>query len=194
MTAEKSHDVWRVARPACPPGSNGAGQMALAHKCHLFQQAPVYHKRPDARQSLVQSNGTASPSERRGDPNSTGTYMSDEIRINGLFLRTIIGINEDEREHKQDVRINLALAVDTRLAARSDKIDDAVNYRTITKDVIDLVENSRFFLVERMAEEIARLCLNDPRVERVKVSIEKPAALRFARSVGVSIQRSRADV
>ena len=121
------------------------------------------------------------------------TYMADEIRIKGLFLRTIIGINDDEREHKQDVRINLSLAVDTRPAARTDHIDDAVNYRTITKDVIDLVENSKFFLVERMAEEIARVCLADPRVERVKVSIEKPAALRFARSVGVAIERSRGD-
>jgi D-erythro-7,8-dihydroneopterin triphosphate epimerase len=122
------------------------------------------------------------------------TLMSDEIRIKGLFLRTIIGINDDEREQKQDVRINLALTVDTRPAARSDEIDDAVNYRTITKDVIDLVENSKFFLVERMAEEIARLCLRDPRVEQVRVSIEKPAALRFARSVGVVIRRSRSDV
>jgi D-erythro-7,8-dihydroneopterin triphosphate epimerase len=120
--------------------------------------------------------------------------MADEIRIKGLFLRTIIGINDDEREHKQDVRINLSLTVDTRPAARSDDIKDAVNYRTIAKDVIDLVENSRFFLVERMAEEIARLCLGDRRVEKVQVSIEKPAALRFARSVGVCIERSRADV
>jgi D-erythro-7,8-dihydroneopterin triphosphate epimerase len=120
--------------------------------------------------------------------------MSDEIRIKGLFLRTIIGINDDEREHKQDVRISLSLDVDTRPAGRSDNIDDAVNYRTITKDVIDLVENSKFFLVERMAEEIARLCLADARVERVTVSIEKPAALRFAQSVGVAIERSRRDV
>jgi dihydroneopterin aldolase/D-erythro-7,8-dihydroneopterin triphosphate epimerase len=114
--------------------------------------------------------------------------MADEIRIKGLFLR------DDEREHKQDVRINLSLTVDTRPAARSDDIQDAVNYRTIAKDVIELVENSRFFLVERMAEEIARLCLGDPRVEKVQVSIEKPAALRFAHSVGVRIERSRADV
>jgi D-erythro-7,8-dihydroneopterin triphosphate epimerase len=120
--------------------------------------------------------------------------MTDEIRIKGLFLRTIIGINDDEREHKQDVRINLALTVDARPAGLSDDINDAVNYRTIAKDVIDLVENSRFFLVERMAEEIARLCLSDPRVTGVRVSIEKPAALRFARSVGVSIHRSRSDV
>jgi len=120
--------------------------------------------------------------------------MSDEIRIKGLFLRTIIGVNDDEREHKQDVRINLWLTVDTRPAGRSDNIEDAVNYRTITKDVIDLVENSRFFLVERMAEEIARLCLSDPRVAKVRVGIEKPAALRFARSVGVLVERTRADV
>jgi D-erythro-7,8-dihydroneopterin triphosphate epimerase len=119
--------------------------------------------------------------------------MSDKIRINGLFLRTIIGINHDEREHKQDVLINLSLSVDTRAAARTDQIEDAVNYRTITKNVIDLVENSRFFLVERMADEIARLCLRDPRVDAVRVSIEKPAALRFARSVGVVIRRTRAD-
>jgi D-erythro-7,8-dihydroneopterin triphosphate epimerase len=119
--------------------------------------------------------------------------MTDEIRINGLFLRTIIGINHDEREHKQDVRINLVLHVDTRPAARSDDIADAVNYRTIAKDVIDLVEGSTFFLVERMAEEIAKACLADSRVERVRVSIEKPAALRFAESVGVAIERSRGD-
>jgi dihydroneopterin aldolase/D-erythro-7,8-dihydroneopterin triphosphate epimerase len=120
--------------------------------------------------------------------------MTDTIRIKGLFLRTIIGVNHDEREHKQDVLINLALDVDTRPAARSDQIEDAINYKTITKDVIDLVENSRFFLVERMADEIARLCLRDARVEAVRVSIEKPAALRFARSVGVVIRRTRADV
>ncbi len=120
--------------------------------------------------------------------------MPDEIRINDLFLRTIIGINDDEREHKQDVLINLVLVVDTRAAARSDAIEDAANYRTITKDVIDLVENSQFFLVERMAEEIARVCFREPRVERVKVRVEKPAAIRFARSVGIAIERGRNDV
>jgi dihydroneopterin aldolase/D-erythro-7,8-dihydroneopterin triphosphate epimerase len=119
--------------------------------------------------------------------------MTDQIRINGLFLRTIIGINDDEREHKQDVLIDLVLDVDTRPAARSDRIEDAVNYRTIAKQVIDLVENSRFFLVERMAEEIAALCLRDARVGRVKVRVGKPAALRFARSVAIVVERSRGD-
>jgi D-erythro-7,8-dihydroneopterin triphosphate epimerase len=68
-----------------------------------------------------------------------------------------------------------------------------VNYRTLTKRVIDLVEGSRYFLVEKLAEEIAQLCLDDRRVQDVTVTIEKPAALRFARSVGVSILRGRDD-
>jgi dihydroneopterin aldolase/D-erythro-7,8-dihydroneopterin triphosphate epimerase len=119
--------------------------------------------------------------------------MPDQILINDLFLRTIIGVNDDERSNRQDVLINLALDVDTRPAARSDDIADAVNYRSLAKQVIELVEDSQFFLVERMAEEIAQLCLRDPRVTKVAVRVEKPAALRFARSVGVSIERSRDD-
>lgn len=120
--------------------------------------------------------------------------MTDQILINDLFLRTIIGVNDDERTNRQDVLVNLALDVDTRPAARSDDIADAVNYRAIAKQVIELVEDSQYFLVERMADEIARVCLRDPRVMKVRVRVEKPAALRFARSVGVSIVRSRDDV
>ncbi len=120
--------------------------------------------------------------------------MSDQILINDLFLRTIIGINDDERTDRQDVLVNLALDVDMRAAGRSDDIDDAVNYRTIAKQVIELVETSRFFLVEHMADEIARVCLKDERVSRARVRVEKPAALRFARSVGVVIERTRNDL
>ena len=119
--------------------------------------------------------------------------MPDRIIISDLFLRTIIGINDDERTNRQDVLVNLVLSVDTRTAGRSDDIADTVNYRTLTKDVIDLVEGSQFFLIEKLAEEIAQLCLRDDRVEDVTVTIGKPAALRFAKSVGVSIRRTRAD-
>ncbi len=120
--------------------------------------------------------------------------MTDRILIKDLFLRTIIGINDDERTQRQDVLINLVVETDTQKAGQSDNIDDAVNYRTLTKQIIQLVETSRYLLVEKMAEEIARLCLSDPRVERVNVTVEKPQALRFARSVGVSIERGRDDV
>lgn len=119
--------------------------------------------------------------------------MSDRIIIKDLLLRAIIGINGDERVNRQDVLINLTLQTDTRAAGRSDDIADAVNYKAITKQVIELVETSQFFLVEKMAEEIARLCLIDSRVQRVWIRVEKPTALRFASSVGVSIERSRQD-
>ena len=119
--------------------------------------------------------------------------MTDQILIKDLFLRTIIGINDDERANRQDVLINLVLDTDTRLPGETDNIDDAVNYRGIAKNVIELVESSRFFLVEHLAEEIAKLCLRDARIQSVRVSVEKPAALRFARSVGVSIVRGRDD-
>ena len=117
--------------------------------------------------------------------------MTDRILIKDLLLRTIIGINDEERRAPQDVLINITLHTDTRAAGESDDIEHAVNYRTITKRVIKLVEGSQFFLVEKMAAEIAAICLNDPRVERAKVRVEKPGALRFARSVGIEIERHR---
>ena len=117
--------------------------------------------------------------------------MTDQIQIKDLHLRTIIGINDEERRNRQDVLINITLYADMRAAGRSDDINDAVNYRTITKQIIGLVEESGFFLVEKMAAEIAAICLADPRVERAQVRVEKPGALRFARSVGVEIERDR---
>ena len=118
--------------------------------------------------------------------------MSDEIRIEDLLLRTVIGINGEERRDRQDVLINLMLFVDTRVAGSTDDIADApVNYRTLTKRIIDRVEESRFQLIERLAEEIANLCLEEPAVKRVRVSVAKPGALRFARSISVVIERAQ---
>jgi dihydroneopterin aldolase/D-erythro-7,8-dihydroneopterin triphosphate epimerase len=119
--------------------------------------------------------------------------MPDYIVIEDLLIRAIIGINPDERVQRQDVLIDLKLETDTSRAGASDSIDDAVNYRTLTKQVIDFVEGSSFQLVEKLAEEIAALCLNDSRIRRVEVCLRKPGALRFARSVGISIERSRKD-
>jgi dihydroneopterin aldolase/D-erythro-7,8-dihydroneopterin triphosphate epimerase len=129
----------------------------------------------------------------RVQPKMAKETMTDEIQIRDLLLRTIIGINEDERRNRQDVLINITMYADTRRAGISDDIADAVNYRTITKRILQLVEGSQFFLVERMAAEIAGICLEDTRVQRVRVSVEKPGALRFARSVGVIVERDRDD-
>jgi D-erythro-7,8-dihydroneopterin triphosphate epimerase len=119
------------------------------------------------------------------------TDGGDAIEVKDLLLRTILGTNPEERVNRQDVVINLTLYADTRAAGESDNIEDTVNYKSITKRVITLVEQSQFLLVEKMAAEIARVCLEDDRVQRVRVGVEKPGALRFARSVGITIERSR---
>jgi D-erythro-7,8-dihydroneopterin triphosphate epimerase len=120
--------------------------------------------------------------------------MPDRIEIRDLLLRAIIGVNPDERINRQDVLLNIELDADLRPAARSDDIHDAVNYRTIAKEVIELVEGSEHQLVETLAEAVAALCLRDKRVKRVRVSLQKPGALRFAASVGVTIERTQADI
>ncbi|OGO20881.1 MAG: dihydroneopterin aldolase [Chloroflexi bacterium RBG_16_48_8] len=117
----------------------------------------------------------------------------DRIHIKDLFLRGIIGINDWEREKRQDILINITLFGDLRPAGLSDQIEDCINYRTIAKKVIRYVEESDRFTVEALATDIARLCLEQEGVKRARVSLEKPGALRFARSVGVEIERTTED-
>ena len=115
----------------------------------------------------------------------------DRILISDLLARCILGVGEEERRERQEVVINLALAVDLRPAGESDRLEDSVDYRALKKQVLALVEGSQYHLVEKLAEEIARLCLQYPAVAQVEVRVEKPSALRFARSVGVQITRKR---
>ncbi|GMQ85545.1 MAG: dihydroneopterin triphosphate 2'-epimerase [Acidimicrobiia bacterium] len=118
----------------------------------------------------------------------------DQIHIKDLVVSGIVGINPDERVNPQEVLINATLWVDTRPAAASDDIADAVNYRTVTKAMIAHVESGDPMLVERLVAELAALCFDtDERIHRVKLTVEKPGALRHARSVGVSITRARGD-
>lgn len=117
--------------------------------------------------------------------------MTDRIFISDLSLRCIIGINEEERREKQDVLITLGLSVDLARAGRSDRFEDTVDYRAIKKEVVSLVEDSACYLVEALAESIADLCLKHPGVLQATVRVEKPGALRYARSAGVEITRPR---
>jgi dihydroneopterin aldolase/D-erythro-7,8-dihydroneopterin triphosphate epimerase len=118
-------------------------------------------------------------------------WVMDKIKIKDLFIRTIIGTRDEERLKKQDVVINVTLWTDLSTAGKSDRIEDTINYRSIKKRIYNMVEESRYYLIEAMAEEVAQLCLEDPKVSRVEVSVEKPGALRFARTVGVEISRER---
>jgi FolB domain-containing protein len=115
----------------------------------------------------------------------------DRILISDLLVRCIIGVRDEERREKQDVLINLELSADLGKAGASDRIEDAVDYAALKKRIVGMVENSQFFLVEALAENIASLCLEHPKVAQAVVRVEKPTALRFARSVGVEITRER---
>jgi FolB domain-containing protein len=115
----------------------------------------------------------------------------DRIIISDLRARCIIGINEDERREKQDVSITLSIYADLRRAGRTDLYEDAVDYRSIKKRVLAVVERSNYFLLEALAEAVANVCLEAPEVLKAQVRVDKPSALRFARSVAVEITRER---
>lgn len=117
----------------------------------------------------------------------------DAIHIRDLLLRCIVGVFPEERRAKQDVVINITLYADLSAACRSDRLDDTVDYKALKKDVIAMVESSECQLIERLAERIADICLRQSRVQRVRVLLEKPGALRFARTVGVEIVRERSE-
>lgn len=115
----------------------------------------------------------------------------DRILIEGLELRCVIGVDEPERREKQDIVINIALYADASKAGKSDRLEDAVDYRALKKRVVALVEGSHFFLIEALAEAIAQLCLENPAVAKAVVRVDKPAAWRFARTVGVEVTREQ---
>ncbi len=117
--------------------------------------------------------------------------MLDKIHIRDLRTRCILGIFPEEREKAQEIVLNITLWADLREAGKSDSIEDTVDYKQVKQQVLALVEASSFFLVERLAQKVADICLRAPRVERVTVILDKPGALRFATSVAVEITRTR---
>lgn len=115
----------------------------------------------------------------------------DQIIIRDLVARGIIGINDWEREKAQEILINITLFTDLHKAGETDNLAYSVNYRTIAKRVQAHAESAQRLTVEALSADIARICLDDPGVQRVRVRVEKPHAVRFAHSVGVEIERSR---
>ena len=114
-----------------------------------------------------------------------------QIEIKNLKLRTIVGINDWEREKKQDIVINICLEFDASAAILSDDIKDTVDYKGITKNVIEVVEHSRFFLLEKLADTVLRTVMDDKRVLRVHIEVDKPQALRFTDSVSIKASAQR---
>ena len=113
----------------------------------------------------------------------------DRILIRELLVRCVLGVDDEERREMQDVLVSVTLHADLRLAGQSDRLQDAIDYRKIKKQILAAAEGSRYKLVEALAERIAALCLGHAGVLRVDVRVEKPGSLRFARSAAVEISR-----
>lgn len=116
----------------------------------------------------------------------------DEIIIKDLLVRGVIGITERERERPQDILINVVLYTDISKAAESDQISDCVDYARMSRKLMAHAETAARQTVEALATDLAKLCLEEPGVQGVRMRVEKPGAVRFSRSVGVEIERFRA--
>jgi dihydroneopterin aldolase len=118
----------------------------------------------------------------------------DTIFVHALKTEAIIGIFDWERQVKQTVVIDIEIGADIRKAALSDSISDTLNYKRVAKRVLTFVEESKFHLVETLAEHIAMLLLEDFGVPWVRISLSKPGAIRSSRDVGVMLERDRRDL
>lgn len=117
----------------------------------------------------------------------------DKIFLTALSVECVVGIWEWERRVKQTVVIDLEMAADIRKAASTDRIEDTIDYKKVAKRVLAFVGDSQFHLVETLTERIAQIVITEFGVSWVKVRLNKRGAIRFARDVGIEIERGRDD-
>jgi len=115
----------------------------------------------------------------------------DIVFIKDLDIETVIGIYDWERKIRQTVRLNLEMSSDIRKGAATDRIEDALNYKAVAKRLIAFVEESRFQLVETLAERCAEIVLDEFPVDWLRLELDKPGAVRGSKSVGIRIERGR---
>ena len=113
----------------------------------------------------------------------------DIVYIRDLEIETVIGIYDWERRIRQTIRIDLEMGTDIRRAAATDRIEDTLNYKAVAKRIIAFVEESRFELVETLAERIAELVMQEFGVPWLRLTLGKPGAVRRSREVGIVIER-----
>lgn len=121
------------------------------------------------------------------------SYTGDKIFLRALEVDAVIGIWDWERTIKQKVIIDLEMAADIRRAASTDNIEDTLDYKGVAKRIIGFVGDSSFQLVETLAERIAKIVVTEFDVPWVRVSVNKPGAIRGSRDVGVLIERLPKD-
>ena len=121
-------------------------------------------------------------------------YSGDRVFLRGLTAECVIGFIEWERRVRQTVVIDLEVPVDCRRAAETDDVADTVDYKKVAKRTLAFVEASEFKLVETLAHRLAMLILEEFGIEWVRLSVNKPGAIRNSRDVGVTIERTRGDL
>ncbi len=119
--------------------------------------------------------------------------MLDRIYIRDLAVTCIVGANPRERVEPQTVLINLTLDCDMRVPCGSDDLSDTIDYKIVKDQILEELRDTRYILIERMADHVAALCLRDARVAAVSVCVDKPGALTASRSVAVEISREQND-
>ncbi len=115
----------------------------------------------------------------------------DVIYIRDILVRGILGVRSYERIKKQDIVIHLTLWADIRKAGETDNLDDSFDYSELKNRIVELAESSCFFLIEKLADAIAQVCLEEQKIHQVRMAVEKPGALRFAKTVGIEIIRRK---
>jgi len=118
----------------------------------------------------------------------------DIVYIRDLQIQTVIGIYDWEREIRQTVSLDLDMATDIRAAAATEDISNTLNYKDISKRLISHIEDSRFLLIETMAESVAQIVLTEFPVPWLRLRVGKPGAVTGARDVGVIIERGQKPV
>ena len=113
------------------------------------------------------------------------------VCIKDLLLRAYIGIKDEEINNQQDVLINVRLTYDATAAIDRNEISAALNYRTITKQIIAHVDGNRFALLERLTHEVLCIVMDHQAVSWARVEIDKPHALRYSDSVSISLESRR---
>jgi dihydroneopterin aldolase len=120
--------------------------------------------------------------------------MSDRIFLRGLSAQCIIGFIDWERRTPQTLLVDLEIPCDCTCAARSDRVEDTVDYKRVAKRVLSWLPTTQFHLVETLAHNLALLLLSEFALDWIRVSVNKPGAIRDSRDVGVQLERRRADL
>lgn len=114
----------------------------------------------------------------------------DHVFIEGLEIEALIGIYDWERRIRQPLVFDIEMAFDNRIPAATDAIADTLNYKAVSNRIVEYVSQSSFELVETLAERVAKIVITEFGVQRVRLKLSKPGAVRGARAVGVMIERS----